>query len=188
MPEPDRLLGMYLHLARASKWRQQPLVRAKLLVLAGVQAEEMGLPEISALCRQKILSHNARHLVRRWPTLGEALASEPFQEYLQRLKRRYSGEKIEHMLHSLGIEMGQERAAYFSDLEYAAALLDTRPERLAAQLAAGARPAAATSPAPAESPAVERRPRVRDLAIVWGPFVAGLVAVGILALGEWRLS
>ena len=69
MAEADRVLGMYLHLARASKLRQQPLVRAKLLVLAGVQAEAMGLDEISALCRHRILSQNPRHLVRRWPTM-----------------------------------------------------------------------------------------------------------------------
>ena len=39
-------------------------------------------------------------------------------------------EKTEHMLDTLGIELGREREAYFSDLEYAAALLDTRPEAI----------------------------------------------------------
>jgi hypothetical protein len=119
---------MYLHLARASQLRRRPMVRDKLLVLAGVQAEEMGLEPISALCRHRILAHNARHLVRRWPTLTDALEDERFQSYLKQLKRRYSHEKIEHMLDSLGIELGRERDAYFSDLEYAAALLDARPE------------------------------------------------------------
>jgi hypothetical protein len=106
------------------------MVRDKLLVLAGVQAEEMGLEPISALCRHRILAHNARHLVRRWPTLTDALEDERFQSYLKQLKRRYSHEKIEHMLDSLGIELGRERDAYFSDLEYAAALLDTQPEKI----------------------------------------------------------
>ena len=126
---------MYLHLARASHMRRQPMVRDKLLVLAGVQAEQMGLDEISALCRHKILAHNARHLVRGWPTLTAALADEKFQSYLKQLKRRYSTEKTEHILHSLGIELGREREAYFNDLEYAAALLDTRPSSIAAILA-----------------------------------------------------
>src|SRR5262249_48080401 len=114
MADADRLLGMYLHLARASHMRQQPMVRAKLLVLAGVQAGGMGLAQISALCGHKILMHNRRHLVRRWPTLETALTDEHFQTYLKQLKRRYSREKIEHMMHALGIEMGQEREAYFN--------------------------------------------------------------------------
>ncbi len=135
MAEADRTLGMYLHLARASHMRRQPMVRDKLLVLAGVQAEQMGLDEISALCRHKILSHNARHLVRDWPTLTAALGDEKFQSYLKQLKRRYSAEKTEHILHSLGIELGREREAYFDDLEYAAALLDTQPDSIAAILA-----------------------------------------------------
>jgi hypothetical protein len=135
MADLDRTLGMYLHLARASHMRRQPMIRDKLLVLAGVQAEQMGLDEISALCRHKILAHNARHLVRGWPTLTAALADEKFQSYLKQLKRRYSAEKTEHILHSLGIELGREREAYFNDLEYAAALLDTRPGSIAGILA-----------------------------------------------------
>lgn len=130
MASADHLLGMYLHLARASRLRRQPLVRAKLLILAGVQAEEMGLDQISALCRHRVLAQNPRHLVRRWPTVGEALRTEAFQSHVKQLRRSYSPEKVEHMLASLGIEMGRERAAYFSDTEYAAALLDTRPEAI----------------------------------------------------------
>ena len=130
MADADRLLGMYLHLARASKMRRQPLVRAKLLVLAGVQADAMGLAQIAALCRHRVLAQNPRHLVRRWPTISEALLAEPFQSHVKQLRRRYSHEKVEHMLESLGIEMGQERAAYFSDSEYAAALLNTRIETI----------------------------------------------------------
>ncbi len=135
MPEADRILGMYLHLARASQLRRRPMIGDKLLVLAGVQAEEMGLGPISALCRQRVLAHNAHHLVGQWPTLTDALVDDEFQSYLKQLKRRYSREKIEHMLHSLGIELGRERDAYFTDLEYAAALLDTNPQAIDGLLA-----------------------------------------------------
>ncbi len=138
MADAEGMLGVYLHLARASKLRRQPLVHDKMLILAGVRAEEMGLEPISALCRHRILTHNAHHLVGQWPTLGAALADDQFQSYLKQLRRRFSPEKTEHMLHSLGIEMGRERQAYFSDLEYAASLLDTRPEMIAGILADGA--------------------------------------------------
>ncbi len=191
MADADRMLGMYLHLARASHLRRQPMVRDKLLVLAGVQAQEMGLEQISALCRHKILAHNARHLVRQWPTLIAALGDEPFQSYLKQLRRRYSAEKIEHMLDSLGIELGREREAYFSDLEYAAALLDTRPESIAdilaedprqfAEVRGVARPANAR---PRPTGALWTTARVFNVLIVWGPCFVGLLVLAAWALGS----
>ena len=190
MADADRLLGMYLHLARASHMRQQPMVRAKLLVLAGVQAEEMGLAQISALCRHKILMHNRRHLVRRWPTLETALTDEHFQTYLKQLKRRYSREKIEHMMHALGIEMGQEREAYFNDLEYAAALLDTRPDEIADVLAesgslrSSGPQAEQLAKAVVPHGAATTARRVRDVWLVWAPFVAGLLVLCALAVAS----
>jgi hypothetical protein len=195
MAEADQLLGMYLHLARASSLRGQPMVHVKLLVLAGVQAEEMGLAEISALCRHRILGHNSRHLVRRWPTLGEALATENFQGYLKQLRRRYSSEKIEHMMHSLGIEMGRERAAYFSDAEYAAALLDTRPDAIAEILARPPAPPGPRRPqrraaaaATAARPARPVAPPARNLLVVWAPVAAGLVGLAVWAIAARALG
>jgi len=123
-------LGLYLHLVRASDLRQRPLVRDRLLVLAGVVAVELKLDLIAASCRGRILSHNRAHLLRRWPTMTEAIADEEFQQFVQQLWRRYPLEKAERMLSSLGIQMGQERETYFSDLEYAAALLGSTPEQL----------------------------------------------------------
>ncbi len=179
---------MYLHLACASRMRQQPLIRAKLLVLAGVQAEEMGLGEISALCRHRILSQNPRHLIGRWPSIGEALGTEPFQAHLRQLKRRYSSEKVEHMVHSLGIEMGNEREAYFSDSEYAAALLSTKVEAIADIVAQDPRHRQRNGEQPAQKHAADaarvetlRSARLRNVLVVWAPLVAGLVALVALA-------
>jgi hypothetical protein len=201
MPESDRMLGIYLHLSRASQLRRQPMIRDKLLVLAGVQAEEMGLEQISALCRQRILAHNSRHLVGQWPTFASALPDGEFQSYLKQLRRRYSPEKTEHMLHSLGIELGRERDAYFSDLEYAAALLDTKPEEIAGILASGPigplnRGGAGAgsdqgdpmdrdgSRAGATSGRAAARPLL-NLLIVWAPFIVAalvLIALAIVAI------
>jgi len=194
MPEPHRLLGVYLHLARASQLRMQPMVRDKLLVLAGVQAESMGLAPISALCRKKVLAHNARHMLRDWPTLEVALADERFCTYLKRLNRRYSKERAEHMLDTLGIELGRERELYSNDLEYAAALLDTEPEAIDDILGAEPRPTPrgaarqssnGSSPAPAlpaSAAGAVRASRMRAALVVWGPFVLGLSALAIAAV------
>ena len=50
-----------------------PLMRSRMLVLAGSLAAELELPSVAAYCRDQILRQNPRHLVRRWPTLGVAL-------------------------------------------------------------------------------------------------------------------
>jgi len=187
MASADHLLGMYLHLARASRLRRQPLVRAKLLILAGVHAEEMGLAQIAALCRHRVLSQNPRHLVRRWPTVGEALRTEAFQSHVKQLRRRYSPEKVEHMLASLGIEMGRERAAYFSDTEYAAALLDTRPEAIDDVLSQPlGRSTVLSEPSDAARAPAKQQPNrpttVRQRLSIWLPFVGGLLLLAAFAI------
>ena len=47
--------------------------------------------------------------------------------------REYPLEKAEKMLHDLGIDGEGERDAYYSDEEYAAALLGTTPDEIARQ-------------------------------------------------------
>jgi hypothetical protein len=156
MAQASRLLGVYLHLARASNLRRQPMVRDKLLVLAGVTASEMGLDDVAALCRERILAHNGRHLVHRWPTLADANADERFQVYLKQLRRRYSPEHAEHLLTTLGIELGRERETYFNDHEYAAALMGGTPETMPSMLAQAKAPRVATAVrAPRISPSQE---------------------------------
>ena len=193
MAEADRMLGTFLHLARASHVRRQPLVRDKLLILAGVQAAEMGLDPISALCRHKILAHNAHHLVGQWPTFDDALGDAEFQGYLKQLRRRYSREKTEHMLDTLEIELGREREAYFTDLEYAAALLDTRPEAIDDILAAEPRQLAnghrSESDVHATEPGNRGFPwgpeRIVATLFGWGALVFGVIVAVVLAILLW---
>ncbi len=130
MAESDELLPLYLHLARASEQRNRRWVRDKLLVLAGALAAERGLDLIAAFCRGEILANNPGHLVGHHPTLAAALEDERFRGYLSQLRRRYTRERAEHMLGSLGIDVAREREAYFTLHEYAAALLGTTPAQL----------------------------------------------------------
>ena len=115
-------LALYLHLARASELRRRPLVRDRLMVIAAAAAARAGLPRISALCRSKILSHNAGHMFRRWDTVETAILAEEFEPYLKQLERRFPPEKAEQMLQSLEVDISGERDAYFSDEEYAASI------------------------------------------------------------------
>jgi hypothetical protein len=117
-------------LARASEQRRRPLVRDKMLLLAGVIAARMDLPHIAAYCRKRILEHNRGHMIRRWPTLADALGDDDFLALLRQAQRRYPLEKAERMLANLGIDMAHERETYYTDNEYAAALLGTTPHDL----------------------------------------------------------
>jgi hypothetical protein len=123
MMPPIELLGTYLHLARAAELRRQPLVRDRVLVLAGVLAARVDLSPIAAACRERILEHNPGHMLARWSTMGEALAHEDFQSLVNQLATRYGPEQVELLVEQLGIERGSERATYASDGEYAAGLL-----------------------------------------------------------------
>lgn len=122
MPPID-LLGTYLHLAKAAELRRQPLVQNRVLLLAGVIAAQIDLAPIAAACREKILAHSPRHMVRRWPTIGVALLEEDFQALVSQLSTRYGPEHVERLVAQLGIERGHEQAAYAGGGEYAAGLL-----------------------------------------------------------------
>jgi hypothetical protein len=128
---------MYLHLARASQQRQRPLVRDKMLVLAGAVAAERGLAQVAACCRQRVLSHNAAHLIGHYPAFSDALEDERFQTLLRKLRRDFPLEKVEHMLSSLGIQIAGERQTYYTDHEYAASLLGLSSEELDRQFGEG---------------------------------------------------
>ena len=133
MSDPGYLLSVYLHLANASQHRRRPLARDRLLLIAGSIAARMKLEPIAAKCRQVVLEHNPNHLISGWNSMAEALQDEDFLCFLKQLQRRYPQEKAERLLQTLGIELGNERAAYYSDLEYAASLLGTTPEELERQ-------------------------------------------------------
>jgi hypothetical protein len=103
------------------------MVRDRLLVLVAAIATTMQLEDLADYCRQLVLEHNPHHLIGHWPSVREAMETEDFHSYLKQVQRRFPQEKAERMLDSLGIELGRERDSYYSDYEYAAALLGTTP-------------------------------------------------------------
>lgn len=130
MSQPVETLGLYLHLARASGLRRRPLVRDQLLIIAATGAALLGLPRIAAHCRRLILDHNPKHLIRRWSSLDEALGDSDFLQFLKQVQRRYPQEKAERMRDELGIVQASERDAYYTDEEYAAAILGASTDSL----------------------------------------------------------
>ena len=125
-----KLLGLYLHLAKAAGIRQQLHVQDKLLIIAGIIAVRLELLTVAACCRHEVLSHNKQHLIGRWQDLSTALPEDDFDSFLKQLQRRFPQEKAEQMLVTLGIEMGHEWETYYSAEEYAASLLGTTVDQL----------------------------------------------------------
>src|SRR5581483_3200766 len=124
MRQPIDVLASYLHLARAAKARRQPLVRDRVLLLAGVIAAQIDLAPIAAACRDAILAHNPRHLVCRWKTIAAALMQEDFQSLVNQLSTRYGPERVEQLVQQLEMADSERRTDYASDGEFAAALLE----------------------------------------------------------------
>ena len=121
-------LGVFLHLAQASLRRRRPLVRDRMLVLAAVVATSLRLHKLSDYCRSEILQNNPRHLIGHWPSVEEALLDEEFLTLLKRIRHQYPIERAEQLLDSLDIEFSNERDAYYSDPEWAAAILRVSPD------------------------------------------------------------
>ena len=139
--QPIDPLALYLHLARASELRRQPLVRDRLLVIAAAEAAAASLPRIAAFCRDKVLSHNHGHMLRRWETVEEATGEDDFLLHLKQLRRRFPPEKAEQMLHSLNIDSAGQRAAYYNDEEYAASIFGLTLAELEQMFPGGEEPA-----------------------------------------------
>lgn len=133
MPSAVEMLGAYLHLAQAAGRRQRPQTRARLLFLAGAEAEALGTPEIAHACRKLILSHNPAHLLGRGADFRQLLESAEGAALHQTLLRRYPPERVEQLLAKLGIEHRGERRFYYADGEYAAAILGRDWNQLVAE-------------------------------------------------------
>jgi hypothetical protein len=102
MSDSEQTLVTYLDLATASQQRRRLSETDKLMVLAAVAGAQLGWPDVAEACRTRVLAHNPRHLLRRWPTIEAALATERFQLYLKHVQRQYSPERAEYMLGCLG--------------------------------------------------------------------------------------
>ena len=124
MTAPIDLLASYLRLAQAAKHRKQPLVCDRVLLLAAVIAAQIDLAPIAAACRDRILGHNSRHLISRWPTITEALDQEAFQTLVNQLSTRYGPERVERMVEQLEVDQTMSRSNYSRDGEFAASLMD----------------------------------------------------------------
>ncbi|QDU64473.1 hypothetical protein Pan216_53630 [Planctomycetes bacterium Pan216] len=126
MPAPEELLDLYLRLADAAQEQQQPLQRNKFLVLAADAAGRAGLLAVAEDCRTKILAHNPKHILRQYPSMGEALASKDVRLYTRQLHRLFPFEKAEYLLSKF--EGTNDDASFVLDLDPPAKTPRRRPK------------------------------------------------------------
>ena len=123
MAQPIDQLSVYLHLVQAAQKKKQLPDRDRLLTLAAVCAAENQMHAIAGYCRHLVLENNHGHMLRRWPSVATAIEDEDFQTFLKQVRRRFPPERAESMLTKMGIDRARERETYYSEGEYAAALL-----------------------------------------------------------------
>jgi hypothetical protein len=123
MTPPADLVATYLQLARVSVLRGRPYVRDKLLLLAAAIAASSDLPMTAKICRERILRHNPQHWIGRYSTAEEAMADDDFVGLVRQAQRRYSPERAEQMLESLGIPLTAAREKYFTSRAMISSLL-----------------------------------------------------------------
>lgn len=184
MDEAQQTLAIFLHLARASELRRRWLVRDKLLLMSALQAQSLRLDRLADHCRERLLAHNPGHLLGHFPSVEEAGTDGRIRLLVQQAERIFSREKAEHMLQTLGIELGRSEATYDSPDEYLQSILGPPPRivgnhgRVAAVLLAPAPSAPLPSGPPAPSAEqVAERERLEFRALL-----AGLAGVSLCAV------
>ena len=103
MRDHEAAMTVYVQLAVLSDQKQQPLVRDRFLLLAGVEACRAGWPEIAARCRERLIQSNPVHQVTRHQTVADALRDTDFQRLVTHWERYCPFEKAEAMLRLLDL-------------------------------------------------------------------------------------
>ncbi len=116
MSNADLAVVQYLELAKISEAKQQSSGSDRFLVLAAEAACRAGWLDVAERCRRIVLTHNPHHLIRRWPTVPDALRSKEFQPFLKQLGRFCSVERAETLLSELDRSIKVDAADSLGDL------------------------------------------------------------------------
>lgn len=97
-PTPERMLDLYLHLARIAESQRRPTQRDQFLALAAGIAYKAGFPNYAEHCRTRLLLHNPDHMYKNFRSMKYALRAEDVRQYLRQLLRIYPVEKADYLL------------------------------------------------------------------------------------------
>lgn len=123
-------LVLFLRLAQAFKNRLQMSDRDRALVLAGTYAAMLQMKPVAEFCRTVILQNNHGHMLRKWPTFGQAIEEPDFGTFLKQVRRRFPTERAEILLQEMGYECDVRRTDHETEEEYVAAVMGVDTEWL----------------------------------------------------------
>ena len=103
MRDHEAAMAVYAQLAVLSDQKQQPLVRDRFLLLAGVEACRAGWPDVAARCHARLIRSNPAHQATRHQTMADALRDQDFQRLVMHWERYCPFEKAEAMLRLLDL-------------------------------------------------------------------------------------
>jgi len=101
MQNHNRAMYLFAQLAAISQEKQQLNQATEFLLLAGLEAVQADLPDLSARCRQLISINHPRHLVCKHDDLKTASEDPDFENFMKRLNKFCTFEKAEHLLQEL---------------------------------------------------------------------------------------
>jgi hypothetical protein len=107
MRDHEAAMRVYVQLAVVSGQKQQPQVRDRFLLLAGVEACRAGWPEVADRCRLQLVASNPAHQIHLHATFADALRTADFQQLVAHWERYCPFEKAEAMLRRLHLPAQQ---------------------------------------------------------------------------------
>ena len=123
MTDPFNELILYLQVAQAFKNRLRMSDRDRALVLAGTCASLLQMKPLADFCRQLVLQHNQGHMLKKYPSFGDALKDPDFGVFLKQVRRKLTLEQAESHIVSLDYECDVLASDYATESEYAAAVM-----------------------------------------------------------------
>ena len=127
MSESYDNLVAFVMLAMAEQRRLNLMDRDRLLVIAATIASERHLEPLAGYFRQIVLDHNAGHMLRKYPTIYEAMVDADFLHFVRTIRRRYPLERVEQQLAELGLDEKRPERGDRSELEVLAELCEADP-------------------------------------------------------------
>jgi hypothetical protein len=106
MPSANHVFALYQELANWYEQTGQAQMRDRFLVLAADAALSAGRAEQADRLRLRLLQQNPHHLLKPYGSMAEALKAPDVQNYVADLRRSYTPETAEHLLHSLRPDTG----------------------------------------------------------------------------------
>ncbi|MBY0589501.1 hypothetical protein K2X85_20185 [bacterium] len=99
-PEPSAAsrADLYLQLATAAGREGQLAAEPRFLLLASFWAHRAGLVDVANGCRERIVALQPDHVLRRFPSIADALSHDEFATYVHELGEAYPTSKGEYLL------------------------------------------------------------------------------------------